>query len=112
MAIIRSYNQPTAEARGLSGATLPNNAPLGAFGNTMQTEGDAKVLLMAGEQLGKASDAIEKIARAMTEEALVPRRRKPRSARPLGKDTTPMTATNERHTGGDAFHAPQAPMGR
>ncbi len=69
MAIIRSYNQPSVEARGLPGATLPSNAPLGAFGNTTQTEGDAKALQMAGEQLGKASDATEKIALAMMKEA-------------------------------------------
>ncbi len=69
MTIIRSYNQPSVEARGIPGATLPANAPLGAFGNTMQMEGDAKALLLAGEQLGKASDATAKIVSVMNEEA-------------------------------------------
>ncbi|MDB5487093.1 MAG: hypothetical protein JWQ58_808 [Reyranella sp.] len=69
MAIIRSYNQSIVEARGIPGATLPNNAPVGAFGNTAQTEGDAKALLVAGEQLGKASGTTERIALAMREEA-------------------------------------------
>jgi hypothetical protein len=70
MAIIRSYNQPTVEAHGILGATLPGNAPLGTFGSTLQMEGDAKVLLVAEEQLGRASDAIDRVVRAIRQEAV------------------------------------------
>lgn len=69
MAIIRSFNQPTVEAKPTSNVTLPMDAPLGAFGNPGQAEGDAKALLVAGEQLGKASDTTGRIVLAMREEA-------------------------------------------
>lgn len=70
MAIIRSFNnQPTVEAKPLPAVAISSSAPAAAFGNTMQTEGDAKALLLAGEQLRKASDATERIVRAMREQA-------------------------------------------
>lgn len=69
MAIIRSYNQPSVEAKPLPNVALPMNAPLGAFGNPQQAEGDAKALQVAGEQLGKASDTTGRIVLAMREEA-------------------------------------------
>lgn len=72
MAIIRSFNnQPTVEAKPLPAVAISSSAAAGAFGNTMQTEGDAKALLLAGEQLRKASDATERIVRAMREEAVM-----------------------------------------
>ena len=69
MAMIRSYSQPQVEARPIPNVAVPSNAPIGAFGNTMQTEGDAKALLVAGEQLEKASDTTERIVLAMRKEA-------------------------------------------
>lgn len=69
MAIIRPFNPPTVEAKPLPAVALSNNMPADAFGNTAQTEGDAKALLVAGEQLGKASGTTERIALAMREEA-------------------------------------------
>lgn len=69
MAIIRSYNQPTVEAKPLPNVAVPMDAPLGTFGNPRQAEGDAKALLVAGEQLEKASDTTERIVLAMREEA-------------------------------------------
>ncbi len=69
MAIIRSFNQPTVEAKPTPNIAVSMDAPLGAFGNTAQAEGDAKALLVAGEQLGKASDTTERIVLAMREEA-------------------------------------------
>lgn len=70
MAIIRPLNnQPTVEAKPLPAVAISSSALAGAFGNTMQAKGDAKALLLAGEHLRKASDATERIVRAMREEA-------------------------------------------
>lgn len=69
MAVIRSYNQPTVEARPAPNAAVPMNAPVGAFGNAMQTEGDARAAQTAGAYLERASDTTGNMALSMMAEA-------------------------------------------
>ncbi len=74
MAMIRSYNQPAVEARGIPGAAVPMAAPVGAFGNPAQAMGDANVLVQAGAQLGQAAQSIDQILereRAIADETVV-----------------------------------------
>jgi hypothetical protein len=69
MAIIRSYNQPTVEARQAPAAAVPGNAPVGAFGNAAQTEGNARALQVAGAYAERAADTTGNMALSMMEEA-------------------------------------------
>tara|TARA_R110000868_G_scaffold411706_1_gene707818 strand:- start:37169 stop:40201 length:3033 start_codon:yes stop_codon:yes gene_type:complete len=69
MAVIRSYNQPTVEARPAPNAGIPMNAPVGAFGSAAQTEGDARASMQAGAFLERAADTTGNMALSMMEEA-------------------------------------------
>ncbi len=74
MAMIRSFSQPTVEARGIPGVAVPMNAPVGAFGNAAQTMGDANALVQVGGQMGQAAQTFEQAAereRAIADETLV-----------------------------------------
>ena len=69
MAVIRSYNQPTVEARPAPAATVPANAPVGAFGNAMQAAGDAQAQQTAAAYLDRAANTTEKVALSMMDDA-------------------------------------------
>lgn len=69
MAVIRSYNQPTVEARPAPAATVPANAPVGAFGNAMQAQGDAQAQQTASAYLDRAANTTEKLALSMMDDA-------------------------------------------
>lgn len=69
MSVIRSYNQPTVEARPAPGAVVPANAAVGAFGNAAQTEGNARATMTAGAFLDRAADTTSNMALAAMEEA-------------------------------------------
>lgn len=69
MAVIRSYNQPTVEARPAPNAGVPMNAPVAAFGNAAQTEGNARATQVAGAYLDRAADTTANMALSMMEEA-------------------------------------------
>lgn len=61
MAMIRSYAQPTVEARPVANVNVPG-APAGAFGNAMQTAGDAQALQQAGQQVQQAAQTTDRMA--------------------------------------------------
>lgn len=69
MAMIRSYNQPTVEGRPAPNALVPANAPVGAFGNAAQTEGNARATMQAGAYLERAADTTANMALSMMEDA-------------------------------------------
>jgi len=74
MAMIRSYNQPQVEARGIPGAAVPMGAPVGAFGNPAQAMGDANALVQTGAQLGQLAQSVDQILereRAIADETVV-----------------------------------------
>lgn len=69
MAVIRSYNQPTVEARPAPNAGVPMNAPVGAFGSAAQTEGNAQAVRTAGAYAERAAETTGNMALSMMEEA-------------------------------------------
>lgn len=69
MAVIRSYNLPTVEARPAPAAVVPANAPVGAFGNAMQEQGDAQAQQTAAAYLDRAANTTEKMALTLMDDA-------------------------------------------
>ena len=68
MAMIRSYTQPQVEPRGIPGVGIPG-APVGAFGNAMQTAGDANALMQASGYTGQAANTLDRIVERERDEA-------------------------------------------
>jgi soluble lytic murein transglycosylase-like protein len=69
MSVIRSYNLPTIEGRPAPNAGVPMNAPVGAFGNAAQTEGNARAMQVAGAYVERAAETTGNMALSMMEEA-------------------------------------------
>ena len=69
MAIIRSYANPTVEARPMPGVAPPNRAaPVEAFGNALPAAAQARDLMQAGQQTQQASDNLFAIEQNIAKE--------------------------------------------